>query len=620
MPTIGVTHEIIINGVGYRTAGKNTGNYTRYRSNDFAPRVSMGALSHNDLDGWNSWTMDDWSGGLASETFEVGKANEFYYAESPETRTRGRITSGGKWVNAALGQITHKFIEYASDLYAVCSDGVYKYNNSTNTWSLSKAMADCVDAAVQGSYLVVARGASTLWKFDGVTWTEVLGITGPCVTRWRNKLWRAWGNNIASTEDISPVTPTWTTTLAIGDASLDITSLTVESGYLLIGKADGLWLYDGTNEQHEIIPLRYQPYVNNFKHSSSWMGYLYYPEQARTKRIGNLVSQPSINDVTPELVGTRLREQWGWGECIALSASARWLFGVFDNVENADAAVLSFDGIGWHVLDRRTNLTPRAIFYSPICSKLFVNYGTSGTFYQSYNTLIQTVAEYDTARVDTWYSPVFDAGFPDIDKAFKEIRATTFNASATETIVFYFQADGNGTWYEIGSSWVVSNVRTMPLQETNDTVMAKKIQLKAELRTGDTTKTAELLDISLYYILRPVATYGYRITLTIADQQNDMEGNDMGTRDTQLNNLMSAETSSVPIAVVSPDSYTHKAFITGTRVVSTREKDTGIGSMGVENDVEVTWIDVYLATSRIVYGPSEIGAVGKYDTTGHKWG
>lgn len=580
MPTVGTTHEIIINGVGYRIK-QPVGQYMRYRATDFAPKISTGELTHADLDGWSVWTTTDWSGGVCLERWAKGKDNKFFYTEGAESRIRDRLTMGGKWNGAALAKQVSAFIEYAGDLYALCTDSVQKYNNATNAWSSSTALSVApIVGAVLGTYMALALGDSTdMKKFNGTTWSDVTGIKARAFAVWKEALWRATANTIMSTTDLSPATPTWTAAVTIGSADSVINTLIVSEGFLIIIKEDGIFTYDGTTVR-EVVYLRQQKYADNGKYAAVFNDQVYYGEQARVKRATAFYyAAPQRQDVTPELFGSLTREKWGWGFPVAFAPSPRWLFAAFKNAENADGAILCYDGSAWHVLDRRAAWTPYAIFYSTICSKLFVNYGaTNGTFYQSYNTLTGTVAEYDASRTDYVITPWFDAGFPEIDKAFKEVRTSTRYATTTEKLTLYYEIDENGTWVQIGSVTGTGgfNSTTLPISASEAAVVGKKIRFKIAMNTGSASLTAELFDFTLKYLLRPVTVYGYRVTVVLADNQFDMTGaTEMDNFSTQLANLNSAEASVTPITIDTPDGYRHKAYITGTRVVAVRKKEAG---------------------------------------------
>lgn len=587
-PVLGISHEIIINSKGYRVAPP-VGGYTRFRASDFAPKISTGELTYAELDGWSNWTIDDWSGGICQERWKRGEENRFFDSHYVETRIPGRLTQGGEWESAHLTEKVNRFVEFNGDLYALTTASIQKYNNIANTWSQIAAQP-AIDAIPFGVYLAIATtgGSANMFKMSTAeVLTEIAGTTGTTVLyTWKDALWRAAGNTLTSTKDISG-SPTWTTTVAVGTPDSIITGMIVAEGYLIIFKEDGVFLYDGTNDPKEVVGLRGSRYIDNGKNPASLIGYLYYSEQARVRRMAGFYPTPTVQDKTPQLFGYPITElpsltaeQWGWGIPVAFTSSPRWLFTAFKLAWSRDGAVLSYDGQAWHVLMRPYMAEPTALFYSSLHSKLFLSYedhipAHSGSlmFFQEYTTLAGTVKTYSVSWPGYLVSPWFDAGFADIDKAFKEVRISSRYGSATEKASIYYELDDSGTFTEIGEVNTSAYATVLPISVTDAAVAGKKIRLKIELQTGTATKTIEILDVTLRYLLRPPTVYGYRAVITISDNQEDMQGVPMDSFATQLANITTAESSVLPIPIDTPDGYSHKAYISSTKVIATRKKE-----------------------------------------------
>ena len=589
MAQIGVTHPIIINGRGYLM---RPGSYTRYRATDFAPRLSTGTLTHSDLDGWNVWSKIDWSGGVGQEKYESGAANRFGEGSDIEARIAGRVTLGGRWVASDASFIANKFIDFSGKVYALGNSSVRAFDPVALTWANSKTglAAAAVDAAILGALMMVGLGNSQdAYKFDGTTWTALTGIKANSLCAWKGTLWRAWDNNIAGTTDLSASPPTWSTTVAVGDASSKITNLQVVGGYLVICKEDGIWYTGDGSTVVEFVTQRDQVYSGNGRYARSWGGVLWYQEQGRVKSLV-LADGGGSRDRTPQIWGSLTRELWNYGIPGHFTSSPRWLFVAFNSAENNYPAVLASDGASWFPCWKgASGETVYGIYYSRLASKLFVNNGA--THYQAYNSLAQTVAQ-DFAASGEMITEWFDAGFEEINKAFKELIVKGI-FTTTEIITVYYEIDDSGSWVSFGT--VNANETTLPLSITSAAIVAKKIRFKFAFArdAADTSKTPKLTSATLKYLMRPETVYAHRAVLMLGDGQVDMTGATMDDYSTQIESLVSAEDSSTPIEMGSPDGLTHKIYITNSRLQAIRQKEgTLAGQTTLEVDLDITMLNV----------------------------
>lgn len=595
---VGVTHEIILNGRGFRIKPPN-GSYSRYRSNDFAPRISTGDTSRSDLDGWQTLSLSDWSGGSGLETYSTSAKNYYYEGDGAEARIAGHLTLGALTVTSDASFIVNKFIDYASKVYALGNTSVRVFDPTLLTWTDSKTglASAAIDAVVFGvsttNWLLVGLGdTQDMYKFDGATWTALTGLKARALGKWRGYLWRAWGNSIAATADLS----TWGSTLTIGGTESNINALMVVGDLLVIFKDNAIFTYDGTTVR-EIYSIPSQQYTENFKNPAELDGYVYFGIQGRVKRNQSFgYSSVTPQDVTPTMGATNdnVRTQWGYGIPVGFASSPRYLFAAMKQADNSYSYVLSLStgGAGWHpVYKSAANTNINCVYYSRVASKLFINDGS--TSYQAYNSLAQSItASYATSN--TLVTGWFNAGFEEINKGFKSVSVAGDGLSTTEKMTLYYELDHSGTWVLIGDVQTGPQSE-IPLSTSVATIVGKTIRFKFVLSRGaDASKTPDIRSVTVAFLMRPQTVYAYRAVITIADNQADMTGAAMDDFFTQYDALMDLEDSPTPISFDTPDQYKHSGYLTGTRVIATRRVDTVPAT--IETDVEITLLDVVSLT------------------------
>lgn len=545
---------------------------------DFSPRIASGALGYRDLTLWQCWAQEDWTHGFGFPyaTDEAGYARS---GSGVDTRHRGIATLATKLTGATLASTVNKFIDFDGYSYACLASngGVQKYDSG---WAAtSQTTGTCHDAIATGDYLVVALDGARARKMNtSGTWSNA-GSDTNTPTDFRKLCLHAgylWGSeegtnklHYASEEDISDLEGDGDADeIVVGPGNVPIVNMISYAGVLYVAREDGLWIVDDTNLAYSHQDFSAERHSSNFQSMAIYKGHLYFTVRQNIWRYTGStfmkVTPPRYNETFP---------YYTYGNFDNLTPRGDFLYCTARDTESDyHESLLCFDGVGWHklwdIVD--TPYAVNAMGLSPNNDYLWLNYSgaTTATVYYALQSLSELpYASFATTGNHYLYSSVHDAGFVDVNKAYKALRVRTNNCSATQTIAVYYSID-DGAWTSLGT------VNTSPYQELTFSagVYAKKIQFRFDFATATAAQTPVLEAYALKYMLRPTTVWGWQLPILVADDVRQLDGR-VGrdfTAAEKLTALEAARDSTSVCTLTDIDGSSHSVWVTAMSTRCTR--------------------------------------------------
>lgn len=561
-PQANVTHDIVIERAGTQTGFMlEPRSYRVARANDFAPRISTGKLTHSDFDTWFTIDLTGLEHGLGLETLAEDPMRFFNADPELETAVSGQLTLAAKWRESDPSFISYKFLDFGNYTFAGGDTKIRKYNPATDTWSDSKtdllAPVTDMERGFNKLYVALGTGQDMLSCSDaaGDTWATETGRKGSCLRFWKAKLWRGNGGNLVAWDGTSDAT------VAVGDPQSNIVAIGAFENYLVIGKDDGkVYYYDGANVYDLIQDM--PAYADNYKRMKYHQGWLYYPLLGDVMRMSGVGGGFTVQRVTPKMAGN---DTWGWGLPVDLTASPRYVYVLFNLAENSYPVALKYNQEGWHkVWQGAASRTARAIYYSRVSGRIFVNDGS--TWAQKVTTLTDSIydADFDTASGKQIYLCHLTAGLEDITKVWRDVEILSENLEfGVVEIDLEYQADRSREWIAMGTVTVSPSQRIAFASGT--AVEAKDMWLRLTLRTYDAAKYPKLrFPITVRYLPRPDTVYALAGNVICEDNIHlkDGTGDDEHTAAELLDELRQISDEATPVTMTTPDGLEWKVIMT----------------------------------------------------------
>jgi len=368
------------------------------------------------------------------------------------------------------------------------------------------------DTITFGDKLYVASANSRYaWMAPTGSWTlgpvdrEHFATFNPGATP---SLWGSHGHQVYSSTDGS----TWGTAISIGDSSAEITAMAPFAQKLYLGKEDGLYSYDGADVV-QMIDCRNRLWSGNFCQMAEWEGFLYTNILRRIYKF----SESAIVDITPEAYGSLAAESYDYGLPEAFVTSPTALYVGFDLAENDYPCVLSYTGLGWHMIWKGASSNVfNGMGYSAELDWFLVNDGNT-RFRQlvsmtDYPYPIFCIGAGATGSITT---PRFDGGMPVTSKAVKSVTLSTRDCSAAQKVTVQYRKDGTTAWTEVG------DITSSPSEELSLSPLAGAlevsdwIQFRFVLSTASPAYTPVIEHLAVNWLPRPAAVYAYSISLRL---------------------------------------------------------------------------------------------------------
>jgi len=335
--------------------------------------------------------------------------------------------------------------------------------------------------------------------------------------------------------------------ILIGPGGYHCLGMVSFNGALYVARADGVWAIDETVTPpiaRRVLDYSGEANPDNFKVFVAWRGRLYY-------NIGNTLysyTGSTVSNVTPPTFDLNFPPT-GFGGFEAACYRGSYLFVLAQYGSPAiGGCVLAFDGTGWHRLYDVTKV-PWALFYSPCVDSLFVCDGGNLTRIQ-FQTLSELPYPHFSTSNDHYLNlSEIDAGFRRVTKSFAEVSIEASNLLAPYRYVgVSYSADGVD-WHDLGSA-TVSGVTELQM---NPTVEANKLEIRLNLKTGDSTQSPIVRNVAVKYMVRPNVLYGHRLTVLGGDEVHMLDGRTLkASSEVQREWLRSARNSKAPVTFVTP--------------------------------------------------------------------
>ena len=461
--------------------------------------------------------------------------------------------------------------EFEGNLYHAQENSIYKFNATTQLFSAVEWQSTGFTSLKSfNGTLYAGRGDGTAGRLttDGTTWSA------DSVNRYFHARGRNQNGNWAlhgAIQDganqglyILPQGGAWGSKISVGDPDRKITGLHEYLGVILVGREDGLFLYNEVfNRYDDLEPeLNSAPSIENYDKGLARAGWLYLSAAEHSFWRFRL---PNIFEDMSDLVEAPSFDELG-GRIRAFAQDKRNLYVVLEtpvaDTTNTKVHYLislsenrrSDGSLEWHshTLHRFT----MSNVYSAIKdgSTLFVfgrKYesnidGTlSGSKYLSayYGFVLPTQgsAPYKAATPDLVTSgkiitPWMDWNYPDIEKGFSKLTILSKSLSSDLTVTAYYQvdnaADSNDTddWTSLGS------FTTSPVQSRSfaaDTT-GKRIRLLLAFATNSSATTPVITAIVLKAVWNPTRLQWWKATVLVEDDVSTAPGVRIGTTAAKL--------------------------------------------------------------------------------------
>ena len=624
-PIAGVTHDITLASgatkYGFMIA---PGSFRSERVDDFAPRIATGTDSKTREGYWDSYSQDSASEGIDQETFlntnRIARSDGNIFTDLPQAIQLDSIwstadASGSSTAPMIIDFGAAKVVSGCSTAVRWSSDGVTWVN-----WNSQILGGNVIWLHEHNDRLFVACGAtgfyySLLSTDASLTTTNLTLVTtgGAAVqgasafTTWTKSdqvvyLVKSWKNQIQTSVDNGL---NWATSINVGSSGSVITGLSSAFGYLLIGKEDGLWRYDGTSLV-DIVQYPVQKNSTNFRSIVNFDGFIYTQMMGRVLKIAlSLGTVSSLVDITPEMLGSASRELYGHGKPLWLFTGPFILYCAFDKGRQASSSdilpalgvaptpsvaagvpeLMAYSGSGWHqrYLGIANGVTMSGAGYSSNFTRLHMNLGgTGGTIYKLQVTLRDI--PYPSYPVSGVYETSdYNGDLPFMQKAFRalNVEARNLDSTVSRTILVEYSLNKGYNFVTMGT--ITSSGRTnLPFRPTSisylsdsSTINSNTVRFRFTLNSGSVPgQTPTIVRYSVDFLNRPTATFAHSLNIRLGTTMTIRDGTlETVPVNERLEFLHQIEDSETPIRWVDMLGRNYSIYVTKTSTVKT-EKET----------------------------------------------
>ncbi len=596
-PIAGSTHDITLASgatkYGFMIA---PGSYRTERVDDFAPRIATGTDSKTREGYWDSYSQSSASEGVDQEEFlninQIASSDGNVFTDIPLAL---QLDSAWTTADAAGSSTAPMIIDFgASYVVAGCGTSLRRSTDGT-TWSGHTTPPGALAASIvwmheHNTFLFVAVNGNNYYR-SNTNDPAVLTVgaqTASCFTTWTKSdqvvyLVLATSNTIKTSSDNGA---TWSAAINVGNSSSIITGMSSSFGYLLIGKEDGLWRYDGT-ALVDIVQYPVQKNSTNFRCIVPFDGFIYTHMMGRIIKIAlTSGTVSSLVDITPEMKGSAVKELYGHGKPTWMFTGPFVLYAAFNSGRAASGGypeMMAYSGSGWHQRYLGTyGHTLTASGYSSNLVRTHINLQANGTIYKSMISLrdipfpsYPSAGEFETSD--------YTGDLPFMQKAFRGCNVEARNLSTTDgrSISVSYSTDKGVTFVTMGT--VTTNGRTnLPFTLASQTTLSdsatinsNSIRLKFTLTRGTTTtETPVLTRYTVDFLNRPLATHAHSMNLrlgtTMTLRNGTLETVSVSERLQFIKDLEDAES---PLRFIDMIGRHYLVYLTKTSVVKVEKEN-----------------------------------------------
>ena len=596
-PIAGSTHDITLASgatkYGFMIA---PGSYRTERVDDFAPRIATGTDSKTREGYWDSYSQSSASEGVDQEEFlninQIALSDGNVFTDIPLAL---QLDSAWTTADATGSSTAPMIIDFgASYVVAGCGTSLRRSTDGT-TWSGHTTPIGALAASIvwmheHNTFLFVAVNGNSYYRSDtnNPAILTAGAQTASCFTTWTKSdqvvyLVLATSNTIKTSSDNGA---TWSAAINVGNSSSLITGMSSAFGYLLIGKEDGLWRYDGT-ALVDIVQYPVQKNSTNFRCIVPFDGFIYTHMMGRIIKIAlTSGTVSSLVDITPEMKGTAAKELYGHGKPIWMFTGPFVLYAAFNSGRAASGGypeMLAYSGSGWHQRYLGTyGHTLMASGYSSNLVRTHINLQANGTIYKSMISL-RDIPFPNYPSTGVFETSDYTGDLPFMQKAFRGCNVEARNLSTTDgrSISVSYSTDKGVTFVLMGI--VTANGRTnLPFTLASQTTLSdsatinsNSIRLKFTLTRGTTaTETPVLTRYTVDFLNRPLATHAHSMNLrlgtTMTLRNGTLETVSVSERLQFIKDLEDAES---PIRFIDMIGRHYLVYLTKTSVVKVEKEN-----------------------------------------------
>ena len=222
---------------------------------------STAELTYADIDRRRevAFAQDDLSGGCSENLrFALERQTQFRYSKGADTSFPGVVLCGPKvtTLGSVLASKPTKAIQRGDITYVAAGTRLYQVTDSSTATLDTTFGTSITDLVVFGANLVVALGAANDMQYrasDTVAgaFSTLTGFGAAFLVVDNDVIWRAKTSTLHSTDVLTGV---WSD-YDVGDSAWDITGIDLlTGGVLLIGKEDGIYVFDSQFTAQNVTP------------------------------------------------------------------------------------------------------------------------------------------------------------------------------------------------------------------------------------------------------------------------------------------------------------------------------------------------------------------------------
>jgi hypothetical protein len=628
MPTAGVTHHITLadpdgttNKIGFmRYLGSQGGSlYSVQDAEAISPSIVTAAdtlrdatnLGQYSIAYQQKWTQYDFTGGIGGMLARLhptqlavtgdGDIDPSGRLIAAQRRTETTVDTG------AAQQYATGFAVVGTQVWAFVGSDVYRWNYTDTDWDIGTAPDASSSATTDYWRNGVEFNGDTFapsWKQSDDTpvryihkadaddhWTRIdsggsdTNINSPKYMAVADgKLWGGYW--LTDTHHVkSSIDPTssanWSSAVAVGDSSSEITGLVSDGVSLLVCKTDGIWTLFPDGSTRNMTPeYETMRHPHHFRNPLTWNRHILLPLgwggmidlfEGRYYDISHKYSAPSEAAMHGQVVATAADAEFVYLMVLSAIGNAESIIkGKFMGFKD-DRPVWQWFKLGRNNLSAKTSPYTTNMFAEGVPSganihrRIWIGTGKMEAGYPTFIPEAEDVeTAYDTSSNGAGFeTTVFDASAPGITKIFESVEVKTLNVSGSDTINVLYrldrQAEQGGSYISLGTIASENGSISFPAGITG-----KLIQLLFQW-TSDANAPQALAEFSLNYYLRPLQKETFPVSLLVAAQQRLLNGATGGSPKRELAQLRTWSNQADRVALVDEEENSQNVmFLPGT--------------------------------------------------------
>ena len=646
-PIAGSTHDITLASgatkYGFMIA---PGSYRTERVDDFAPRIATGTDSKTREGYWDSYSQSSASEGVDQEEFlninQIASSDGNVFTDIPLAL---QLDSAWTTADASGSSTAPMIIDFGpSHVVAGCGTSLRRSTDGV-TWSGHTTPGGALAASIvwmheHNTFLFVAVNGNNYYRSDtnNPAILTAGAQTASCFTTWTKSdqvvyLVLATSNTIKTSSDNGT---TWSAAINVGSSSSLITGMASAFGYLLIGKEDGLWRYDGTSLV-DIVQYPVQKNSTNFRCIIPYDGFIYTHMMGRVLKIAlTSGTVSSLVDITPEMKGTAVKELYGHGKPTWMYTGPFVLYAAFNDGRATSGEgypeLMAYSGSGWHqrYLGTTAGKVMAAAGYSSNLVRSHINLQADGTLFKKMISLrdIPFPSYPATGQFET---SDYTGDLPFMQKAFRSlnVEARSLDVAKGRNISVSYSPDKGATYVAMGT--VTTNGRTnLPFKPTTSstlsdsaTVNSNSIRLKFTLTQGtvETAPTPAVTPVLVRYTVdflnRPLATHAHSANLRLGTTMTLRDGTlETISVEERLQFIAALEDSESPIRFIDMTGRHYLVYMTKTSIAKVEKEgeDERVVSIVMVDAITGLWPQVFRGVTMSVSVTATLYDAAVYDT------